>query len=179
MKQIEIILCLVFFLFQSPLNAQRQKKIVKIGVIDIQKIIHLVSSDRVMRTLLENNQTRYLKQAEELAKEIKKLKEIRDRESQSLPAQRLDAIQKDIIFKEEQLKKLLKEKSQILKQTESVLSQKLLREIYKFIKETAIKEGFSLILEKSTAVVYVEKELDITEAVLEALKKEKEKISPP
>ena len=155
--------------------AQRQKDIVKIGCVDIQRVIDVVSADSFLKKILADKQAEYLKKAEDLAKEIHKLKEILEKEENTLDQNRLDSIREDIIFKEEQLKEFLNQKSALLKQREDVLSYKVLKNLYQFVKQVAIENGYSMIIEKNTAVIYVNPDIDVTDKVLKSLEKEKEK----
>ena len=174
MKRVLLVILLGCLLAPSAYS-QREKKIVKIGCIDMQKIIDKVAADRALKNILQSGKKEFLKKAKKLSREIKKLKTILEKEGTTLTKARREDIQEEIITKEEQLEKYLNQKSQVLRQREQILTQDILINIYNLIKEVAITEGYSMILEKNTAVVYVEEELDITPAVIKALEKKKEK----
>ena len=83
----------------TGLYAQKQRNIVKVGCVDIQKIVDKVVADRTLRTVLENKNSDFLKKAEQWASEIKKQQLILENEQGSLPEERLEAIREEIIAK--------------------------------------------------------------------------------
>lgn len=163
-------------LFSPALYSQRSKNIVKIGCIDIQKVIDKVAADKLLKNLLEDKKNDFMKRAEELAKQINALKEMIAKEGSKMDPERLKNLKEEIIFKEEELKNYIGEKSALLQQKEEALSAKVLQNLYDYIKEVAVKSGYSMIVEKGTAVIYADPEIDITDDVVKALDKEKEKL---
>ena len=176
MKRYILLLLLCCWSLSLEVYSQRQKKIIKVGCIDMQKIIDTVSSDRALKSILQNKQKGYLREAKLLSQDIKKLKTILEREKNNLSQTRREEILYEINNKQEQLRNYLKQKSEVLRRREQVLSQEILINIYNIIKKVSIREGYAMILEKGTAVVYAEDEIDITAAVLDDLKKEKRKL---
>jgi outer membrane protein len=156
------------------LFAQVQRKIVRIGCVDIQRIIDRVASDRLLRKILEDKKSDFLKQAEEMSREIQSLKDILAKEYNTLPKARIDAYEEQILLKQQQLKAFMEEKHLIVSKMDSEVSVRVLKNIYDYIKQVAEKYGYSMIIEKGTAVVYVEDELDITNEVLKLLEQELE-----
>jgi outer membrane protein len=149
---------------------------VKIGCIDVQRVIDKVAADKLLRNLLEDKKNDFLKKAETLAKDINALKETLSKEGSKLDSERVKAIKEDILFKEEELKNFVGEKSALLQQKEEALSYRVLQNIYDYVKDVAVKNGYSMILEKGTAVIYVDPEIDITDEVIKALDKERENV---
>jgi len=162
--------------FSPALYSQRSKNIVKIGCIDIQKVIDKVAADKLLKNLLEDKKNEFMKRAEDLAKQINALKEMVAKEGSKMDPERLKNLKEEIIFKEEELKNYIGEKSALLQQKEEALSAKVLQNLYDYIKEVAVKSGYSMIVEKGTAVIYADPEVDITDDVIKALDKEKEKL---
>jgi len=160
----------------SGLYGQGSKKIVKIGCIDIQKVVDEISSDSMLKKVVMARQSEFLREAEVLAQEIKKLKDILNKEEGVLPSDRVNSIREEIIFKEKKLKDELEQKSSALQRTENTQMYKLLQNIYDVIKEVALEEGYSMILEKGTSVIYVDPDIDITDLVLDKVKEEKKKV---
>ena len=168
-----VIICLMF----TPLVAQKQRNIVKVGCVDIQKIVDKVVADRTLRTVLENKNSDFLKKAEKWAAEIKKQQLILENEQGSLPQERLEAIREEIVAKKAQLREYLDHKSQVIQQEEQLVSYGVLKEIYEIVKKVAVNAGYGLVLEKGASVVYSDTELDITNEVLKFLEEEKLRFS--
>ena len=166
----------IFFIFSfSFLISQREKKIIQIACVDVQKIMNEISKDSILRKILNKNQSDFLNEAETLAREINRLKSIIEQEGDNLPNAKIEAIRADILTKEIKLKEYLDGRSSFLRKKESIYSEDILRNIYRYIKQVAEKEGYSLILEKTTAVVYADDKVDITPLILKLMAKEKKK----
>jgi Skp family chaperone for outer membrane proteins len=161
-------------LLVSAAFAQKQKNIIKIGCIDIQRVIDKVASDKLLQKILINNKAEYLRKAEELSTEIRRLKNILATEGDNLSRERAEAYREEIIFKEEQLAMFLEEKSAGIRQLENDIQVEILRSVYEYIKRVSIRKGYSMIVEKGTAVIYVNPDFDITTEVIEELEKQKD-----
>lgn len=168
------IFLLMVFCLNINLYAQRQKTIVKVGCIDMQKIIDTVSADKLLKRVLENQQKTFLKEAKLLSQDIKNLKAILAKGKVS--EDRRQEILYEINSKQEQLQDYLNQKSRVLRSQEQILTREVLINIYNIIKKVSIKEGFTMILEKGSAVVYAGEEVDITLKVIEELREKKRKL---
>jgi outer membrane protein len=164
-------LLFLFLLFIGSVFGQIQRKIVKIGCIDIQQVIDKVSGDKVLRKFLENKKGTFLQKAETLSTEIATLKDILAKEYNNLPKDRIEAYEEEILFKQQQLKAFVEEQEAYIRKVDDELSAKVLKNIYDYIKQVADKYGYSMIIEKGTAVIYVNEDLDITDDVLDLLEK--------
>ncbi|HBE02605.1 MAG: hypothetical protein A2096_03835 [Spirochaetes bacterium GWF1_41_5] len=151
------------------------KKITKVGYIDIQKIINKVVTDQNLRSILENRRSDYLKNADRIAQEIQRLKERLNTEGTSLTEERRTQILEEITFKEDELKQYLEEANKELSGKESELTYTLLKQIYQYIKKTAQTEGYTIIMEKNSSLIFADDEFDITSKVIEELDKVKKK----
>jgi len=163
----------VIVIFFAVLHAQRQRNIIKVGCIDIQKIIDKIAADRLLSTVLLNKKNDSLRRAEELSKEINVINNILAKESSVLPEDRINAYKEELLLKQNELKTFLEQQKIIISQEEKNINVEILKSVYEYIRQTALKNGFSLILEKGTAVIYAEPEIDITEEVLAELEKAK------
>ena len=156
-----------------PLQAQKSKSIIKAGCVDLQRIIDKVGADQGLKSFLDGRKSDSLRRAEDLAKQINQLKELISKEGARLEAERVKKIQQDIAAKEEELKGFLTDQSAGLQQKEEALSYRIQQNVYDFIKDTAVRGGYSIIFEKGTAVLWVDSEIDLTDEVLKAMEKEK------
>ena len=156
--------------------APRQSRIVNIACVDVQKIIEKVSADKGLMTILQNQRDESLKRAEEMARDVQKLKDILEKERGTLRRERRNAIREEIIMKEERLKDYLSQKQKGIQKRGNVLTEEVMRGIYRYIKEVAIFEGYAMILEKTNTVVYVDPKLDITSKVIELMEKKRKKL---
>lgn len=167
------ILGLFILLSVLPLPAQRQKKITSIACVDVQRIIDQVSRDRVLVRILEDNKSEYVTKAMNLAKEIETLKLLLENEAEKLSEERRVSVEEELQFKEDQLRSLIQSQNQQLRRLESQLSDRVLKSIYQHIEKVATRDGFSMVIEKGTAVVYSDSDIDITDLVIESILEEK------
>ncbi|MBL8991819.1 MAG: hypothetical protein JNM63_00665, partial [Spirochaetia bacterium] len=84
------------FAFSPTLHSQRSKNIVKIGCIDIQKVIDKVAADKLLKNLLEDKKNEFMKRAEDLAKQINALKEMVAKEGSKMDPERLKNLKEEI-----------------------------------------------------------------------------------
>jgi len=167
---------LFLVLLAGALFAQKSKNIVKIGCIDIQRVIDKVAGDRLLKSMLEDRKGQFVSKAEELAKGLNAKKELLTKEGSRMEADRAKALREEIAKMEEELKAFLQEKTEVLRQKEEALSLRVMQSIYDHMKEVAVKTGYSMIVDKSSAVLFVDPEVDITDEVIKTLDKEREAV---
>jgi outer membrane protein len=68
------------------------------------------------------------------------------------------------------LKRFIEKSNQQLEEKESELLEPVIQDIKDVIRAVSIKYGYSIILDKSTYILYIEKEYDITQEVIDELK---------
>jgi len=174
MKSIRMIVVLLTLL--SVLAAQKQNSIMKIACIDIQTVIDRVAKDRVLTRILEKSKKEILKKAEELSREIQIKEDMIEKERENLPKDRIALLTEEIVRLKEQLKAYLEEQEMFLRDKNNEVSVEALKSVYDIIEFIARQQGFSMILEKNTAVLYADEQSDITGEVLDELQKRRDKI---
>lgn len=167
---------LIALLLLGAAFPQKSKNIVKIGCIDIQRIIDKVAGDRLLKAMLEDKKGNFVAVAEEKAKGLNAKKELLTKEGSRMEAERAKALREEIAKMEEELKAFLQEKTETLRQKEEALSLRVMQSIYDHMKEVAVKTGYSMIVDKSSAVLFVDPEVDITDEVIKTLDKEREAV---
>lgn len=148
----------------------------KIGCIDIQRVIDKVSADRFLKRILEDSKSNFLRELEQLSRDIQLKEDILAKEKETLTAERAEMISEEIARMKVQLKAFIEEKELLLRSKDESISMEALKSLYDIIEEVAKSEGFSLIIEKSTAVIYADDTADITEIVLNLLQAKRDKI---
>lgn len=168
----------IFIFSMVYLSAARQQEILRVACVDIQLIINKISSDRLLAGILKNEKNGFLRKAEELSREIERKEEIVETERDNLPKERIILLKEEIIRLREELKSYLKEKEIYIKDRNNEISSEALRSVYNLIELTAKREGFSMVLEKNTAVIYSDNDVEITQQILDQLQEKKDKIDP-
>jgi outer membrane protein len=151
----------------------------KIGVIDLQKCIQQSDAGKRASKTLQDKADRIKKDLEAKRDELKKLSEEFNKRSQVLSADAKREREKELIRKDEDLRELVRKKEEEMRKDEYNAMQPLLNELFEVTKKLAKDEGFTLILEVKTGVVYFNKPVeDITDKVIKLAnetKKEKKK----
>lgn len=152
-----------------------QSKTTKVGYIDIDEVLRLLSKERTVYYSLLGTEDKTQERIAQLEKEIKVLRvqlaKADTNEEMSLRDKR--KIEDDIILKEDELEKWQKEmRSGGLSSADiDHIPRQVKQQVYKALKTVARREGYSLILERYiSGVLFVEPDVDITPAVVEELK---------
>ncbi|GIX06921.1 MAG: hypothetical protein KatS3mg115_1324 [Candidatus Poribacteria bacterium] len=119
---------------------------------------------------LQRASQRLDEQAQALQKEIQSLQErlIKQRlfiEDES----QLHQMERDILAKQQELDRLLREGQQALQERYDELSEPLLQEIREIIHQIGQRDGYDLILEKQYIVLYHRPTMDLTDEVIRML----------
>jgi outer membrane protein len=175
-KAVVFLLGLVFLGTAAP---SRASEVLKIGVIDLQKCIQQSEAGKKASKALQEKADRIKKDFEARREELKKLSEEFNKKSSVLSAEAKREREKELVRKDEDLRELVRKKEEEMHKDEYNAMQPLLGELFEVTKKLAKDEGFTLILESKSGVVYFNKPVEeITEKVIKIaneLKKEKKK----
>jgi outer membrane protein len=155
-------------------------EVLKIGVIDLQKCIQQSESGKEASRGLQEKVDRIKKDLEAKKEELKKLSDEFNIKSSVLSADAKREREKELIRKDEDLRQLVRKKEEEMQKDEYNAMQPLLSELFDITKKLAKEEGYTLILESKSGVVYFDKPVEeITEKVIrlanEPKKESKEK----
>ena len=170
MKKLFLLICILLIL---PVSSYAQDTI-KIGSIDIQKVLNECESGKKAKADLEA----LIKSKESVinkkGKEIEKLKGELEKQASALSAE----ARKN---KEEELEKLLRDyqrtvqdSQEDVKKKEGELTEAILKGVHELVRKIGKEEGYTIIIDKSL-VVFSNKSIDMTDKVLEEYNKTKGK----
>ena len=174
-KKYLILLLLLNFFSQKLYSDINAKAIIRVGCINITKVIQEISSDSVLKEVLSIKEKEILRKIQKKNKEIEKLQKIIKNDNQSLSAERVESVLEQVYTLRKEVKQLLLSGKNRLAISNKELSDEARKSIYKHIKQIAELNGFSIILE-TASVIYNVDEVEITQKVIKSIKKEKEKI---
>ncbi|MCJ7833153.1 MAG: OmpH family outer membrane protein [Deltaproteobacteria bacterium] len=154
-------------------------ELLKIGVIDLQKCIQQSEAGKKASKSLQDKADRIKKDLEAKREELKKMSEDFNKKSQVLSADAKREREKELIRKDEDLRELVRKKEEEMHKDEYNAMQPLLSELFEVTKKLAKDDGYTLILESKSGVVYFNKPVEeITDKVIKFTnepKKEKKK----
>lgn len=176
MKKSVLILALVLItalICSSPSYSADKVDAVKIGVVDLQKVIMESKGGKDAKGLFEGEMTGKRKALTEKEEMLKKLRSDIDKGGVS------DAEKKN---KEEQFQKEARDLRRLRDETESTLREmdkaitvKMIGEIREVISKLGDEGKYTLILEKDASVLYMPNTIDLTGKVIENYDKQKAK----
>ena len=176
LTKVVFVLGIVFLWTVAPSWASEA---LKIGVIDLQKCIQQSEAGKKASKGLQEKADRIKKDLETRRDELKKLSEEFNKKSNVLSADAKREREKELIRKDEDLRELVRKKEEEMHKDEYNAMQPLLTELFEVTKKLAKDEGYTLILESKSGVVYFNKPVEeITDKVIRLAnepKKEKKK----
>lgn len=171
-----LVLCAAFLaLMASDSMAAGEKKkaekLVKIGCVDIQRVFEAIPQKKEVQEKLDKMQAESALKKEALEKALNDLVQDYTNKKSDMSKNQLTEKNIQIATKRIELYNFIQDSNNKLSEQEDLLLQPVLKSIRNIIKEKAVQFGFSMIIDKSTYVVYVDKELDITKDVIDEINK--------
>ncbi len=170
-----LIFCALFFVLTLLPASLLAADTVKIGIIDVQKVLNESETGKKAKYDLEALIKTKQVSIDEKGKAIEKSKSDIEKQSSVLSAE----ARKN---KEDELEKLLREYQRIVQDSQAEIKKKeaeftdsILREIRELIEKTGEEEGYTIIIEKGM-ILFSNKGMDISDTILkkyDALKKSK------
>ncbi len=152
----------------GSLYAQETKMLItQTACVDIPKIINIVSQNHSMQDFLLNSEGSHREKSIAIEKRIQELKDYLLENQNNLTSQEINAINEEIEYQNVELEQIRLTEDQSINTEEIIL-----KGIYRLIKEIAEQEGLSIIIEKTSAVIYNKPEVDITDKVIKIMSKQ-------
>ena len=148
---------------------------IKIGVIDARKCIEQTEAGKKIYAVFKEKSDRIEKDLDARKNEIIKLREDLSKRSNLLSAEVKREKEKDLLRKEEDFRDLARGKETEYQKEESNAFQNLSNELFGVASKIAKDEGYILILEAKTGVVYYNSAIDITDRVIKTFNEKKAK----
>jgi Skp family chaperone for outer membrane proteins len=157
----------------GPADKKKAERLFKVGCIDIQEVFDSVPEKANVQARLQTRQKEISARQAQLEGDLSAM--VSDLSNQKARLKPAEAAEYNIrIFnKKKELMDFLDASNKELADLEQKLLEPVLARIQTIIKEVTVQYGFSMIIDKSTYVLYVDKELDITDEVIDAIKKAK------
>jgi outer membrane protein len=150
----------------------------KIGILDLQRCIQQSEAGKKASKSLQEKSERIKKDLTTKREDLKKMREEFAKKSNVLSSEAKRDKEKEMIRKEEDFRDLVREKEDEMHKDEYNAMQPLLNELFEVTSKLAKEEGYTLILEAKSGVVYFTKPIDITDKIIRLFneaKKEKKK----
>lgn len=148
---------------------------VKIGSVDIQKVLTTSDAGKDAKEQLAGKGNRYEGEKNSREEELRKLKGELEKQSVVLSDDARKAKEQLFMQKRKELDRFLKDAQEDLQAKNDELTGRLVEEIVKLIQDYGKKNGFSVIFVKNESMVFVDEKVDLTEEILKAFNSAKKK----
>jgi Skp family chaperone for outer membrane proteins len=150
---------------------KKAEKLVKVGCVDIQRVFDSIPQKKEVQDKLDKMQAEFAQKKAVLERDLDNIVQEYTNKKGDMSKNQLTEKNIQIATKRIELYNYIQDSNGKLSEQEDLLLQPVLKSIRNIIKEKAIQFGFSMIIDKSTYVIYVDKELDITKDVIEEINK--------
>jgi outer membrane protein len=147
----------------------------KIGSVDIQKVLILSDAGKDAKEQLAGKGNRYEAEKNSREEELKKLKGELEKQSVVLAEDARKAKEQLFMQKRKELDRFLKDAQEDLQAKNDEFTSRLVEEIVKIIQDYGKKNGFSYIFVKNESMVFVDEKADLTDEILKAFNTAKKK----
>lgn len=161
---------ILVFLLPVFLGAQSQTKLIKIGYIDIQKVLKNYPDGKKVLDYLKSLKDSYEKKKTEMENEIKRLEKELENKSKDLSENQVRDYLTQIESGRQELEIFVRNANNDIDKKEKEMLKPVYEKILTTIKEEAPKLGFNFIID-SRYVLVADPELDITDLILKIIQK--------
>jgi outer membrane protein len=175
LKPLSLIVGTFFLLTAVPSWASEP---LRVGVLDLQRCLQQSEPGKKATKGLQEKSDRIKKDLTTRRDELKKMRDEFTKKSNVLSLEAKREKEKELIRKEEDFRDQVREKEEEMRKDEFNAMQPLLNELFEVTSKVAKDEGYTLILEAKSGVVYFNKPIEITDKVIKLFnetKKEKKK----
>jgi outer membrane protein len=138
----------------------------RIAVVDMQRALNECDAGKKakeqVRAKFEHSQEQLKRQQQEL----ERLKGEYDKKAVVVKEDERRSLEKDLEARTLEYKRKYEDFQRELKQTDGELTQGIVEEIYDVVRDFGERNGYSLVLEASSGVLYSDKAVDVTEEVV-------------
>ena len=148
---------------------------VKIGSVDVQKVLVLSEAGKEAKEQLAGRGNKYETEKNSREEELKKLKGELEKQNIILAEDARKAKEQLFMQKRKELDRFLKDAQEDLQAKNDELTSRLVEEIVKIIQDYGKRNGYSFIFIKNESMVFVDEKADLTDEILKAFNNSRKK----
>ena len=148
---------------------------VKIGSVDVQKVLVLSEAGKDAKEQLAGRGNKYETEKNSREEELRKLKGELEKQNILLAEETRKAKEQLFMQKRKELDRFLKDAQEDLQAKNDELTSRLVEEIIKIIQDYGKKNGYSYIFVKNESMVFVDEKADLTDEILKAFNNSRKK----
>jgi outer membrane protein len=148
---------------------------VKLGSVDVQKILLNSAAGKEAKEQLAVRANKYEGEKNSREEELKKLKSELEKQSVLLSESTRSAKEKDYQQKLKEYQRFLKDAQDDLQGKNDELTNKIVETIVKIIQEYGRKNGYTIVFVKNDGMIYVDEKADLTDEILKTFNASRKK----
>jgi Skp family chaperone for outer membrane proteins len=157
-------------LVPAAASAQTLRDIIKIGIVDMEKLFNEYASKSRAAVQLREQKAEYAKEIRLGLRQIKQMEESLQANSGILTNSEKRRRMAEIEYKKEELSSLIAMRNLQLAKEEEGLTQPILKEIYDAIRAVSARQGIKLVFDSRAGIAFHDMSLDITSLVMNRLR---------
>lgn len=163
-----IIITLILFSSLILASAALGADGVKLGCVDIQKVLLNSDAGKEAKEQLAGKANKYEGEKNSREEELKRLKAELEKQNVLLSETARGAKEKDYQQKLKEYQRFLKDAQDDLQAKNDELTNKIVEQIVKMVQEYGRKNGYTFVFVKNDAMLFVDDKADLTEELLKA-----------
>jgi outer membrane protein len=141
-------------------------ELMKVGIMDLQRCIQESESGKKALKKLQERTEKLKKELDRKKAELEKAQEEFKKQTGVLNAEARSQREKEMLRKQEDFRDLVRESEETVRKEDYEATQPILKGILEVAQKIGQEEGYTLILESKSGVVYATRGVDITEKVI-------------
>src|SRR5512137_927658 len=170
-----IIITLVLFSSLILASAALGADGVKLGCVDIQKVLLNSDAGKEAKEQLAGKANKYEGEKNSREEELKRLKAELEKQNVLLSESARGAKEKDYQHKLKEYQRLMKDAQDDLQAKNDELTNRIVGDIVKLIQNYGRNNGYTIVFVKNDSMIYVDEKSDLTDQILKAFNTAKKK----
>lgn len=154
----------------ASLQGASLKDIIKVGVVDTEKLFAEYASKSRSALILRKRKARFAKEIRRGLERIKRMEQELRHSSGLMSDSERRRRMAEIEFKKDELATLIARRNRQLERAEKSITKPILKEIYAAIRDVARRQGVKVVLDSRSYIAYHDPGLDLTNLVMNRLR---------
>jgi outer membrane protein len=166
MKKYVISLFFLTCLATLPLHGALAAEGVKLGYVDMQKVLNLSVAGKAAKEQLSEKVKKYQEQINKKQDELKKLKDVLEKQGSLLSEKAKSDKERDYQQGLKEFQRMTKDAQDDLQAKDEELTRRILGEIEKVVQDYGKQNNYSIIFLRNESMIYADEKSDLTDSVL-------------
>ncbi len=166
MKKYIISLFFLICLALIPLHGALAADGVKLGYVDLQKVLNLSVEGKAAKEQLSEKVKKYQDDINKKQEELKKLKDVLEKQGSLLSEKAKSEKEKDYQQGLKEFQRMTKDAQDDLQAKDEELTKRILGEIEKVVQDYGKQNNYSIIFIRNESMIYADEKSDLTDSIL-------------